>query len=109
MSAELSLNTPLPSVAGASVNPADFKNPAEAAKQFEALLINEMLKSARAGGSGDWMGTSEDQSGSALSEMAEQQFAQLLASNGGVGLAKLVVNGLSRASAERAAKADANQ
>lgn len=107
--AELSLNTALPSIAGAGVKPADFKNPEEAAKQFEALLINEMLKSAHAGDSGEWMGASEDQSGSALSEMAEQQFAQLLASNGGVGLAKLVVNGLSRASAERAAKADANQ
>ena len=109
MPAELSLNTAFPSVAGAGVKPSDFKDPADAAKQFEALLINEMLKSAHASGSGDWMGASEDQSGSALSEMAEQQFAQLLASNGGVGLAKLVANGLSRASAERAAKADANQ
>jgi Rod binding domain-containing protein len=41
--------------------------------------------------------------------MAEQQFAQLLASNGGVGLAKLVVNGLSRASAQQAAKTDADR
>lgn len=109
MSTELSLNTAMPSIASPGMKPSDVKDPAEAAKQFEALLINEMLKSAHAGGSGDWMGTSEDQSGSALSEMAEQQFAQLLASNGGVGLAKLVANGLSRASAERAVKADANQ
>jgi Rod binding domain-containing protein len=108
MPAELSLAASLPSISGAGVKPSDFKNPEEAAKQFEALLIEEMLKSARAGGSGDWMGESGDQSGSALSEMAEQQFAQLLAANGGVGLAKLVADGLSRASAEQAAKVDAN-
>lgn len=105
----LSLTTALPSVSGAGIKASDFKKPEDAAKQFEALLIEEMLKSARAGGSGDWIGDSEDQSGSALSEMAEQQFAQLLAANGGVGLAKLVANGLSRASAEQAAKADANR
>ncbi len=109
MPVELSLAAALPSISGAGVKVSDFKNPEEAAKEFEALLIEEMLKSARAGGSGDWMGDSEDQSGSALSEMAEQQFAQLLAANGGVGLAKLVANGLSRASAEQAAKADANR
>lgn len=69
---------------------------AKAAKEFEAMLLQQMLASARAAGSGDWTGSGEDQTGSPLSEMAEQQFAQVLASNGGIGLAKLVVDGLER-------------
>ena len=68
----------------------------EAAQQFEALLIEQMMKSARESGTGDWAGGSEDQSGESMSEMAEQQFAQVLASNGGLGLAKLVADGLER-------------
>jgi len=63
-----------------------------AAEQFESLLIEQMLKSARAGGGGEWFG--EDSAAAPLAEMAEQQFAQLLASNGGVGLAKMVSAGL---------------
>jgi Rod binding domain-containing protein len=62
-----------------------------AAQQFEAMLIGQMMKSSH--GPGGWMGT-EDESSSALGDMAEQQFAQLLASNGGMGLAKLVSLGL---------------
>jgi flagellar protein FlgJ len=81
----------------ATPSPTEGKYPEkvrDAAKQFEALLIEQMIRSARASGSGDWMGAGEDQTGVALSEMAEQQFAQLLASNGGLGLANLVADGL---------------
>jgi flagellar protein FlgJ len=66
----------------------------EAAQQFEAILIQQLMKSAHAAGGATWMG--EDESGSALSEMAEQQFARMLASGGGIGLAKLVAQGLER-------------
>jgi peptidoglycan hydrolase FlgJ len=93
---EIGLNTILSTQATPSSteqNPAKVR---DAAKQFESLLIEQMLKSARESGSGDWNGTSEDQTGAPLSEMADQQFAQLLASNGGMGLAKLVVDGLER-------------
>jgi peptidoglycan hydrolase FlgJ len=64
----------------------------DAAREFEAVLIEQMLRGARAAGSGEWMG--EDQTGSALSEMAEQQFARALSAGGGLGLAKLVMAGL---------------
>jgi peptidoglycan hydrolase FlgJ len=67
-----------------------------AAQQFEALMIEQMLKSARASGSGDWSGTSDDETGSTMCELAEQQFAQALASGGGLGLAKMIVAGLER-------------
>ncbi len=66
-----------------------------AAQQFEALLLTEMMKSARQSGSGDWMGAAEDQSGVSVSEMAGEQFAQALASSGGIGIARLVLGGLS--------------
>ena len=64
----------------------------DAATQFEALLIEKMLQSARSGA----LSPDDGESGSALSEMAEQNFAQLLASNGGLGLAKLVESGLEK-------------
>jgi peptidoglycan hydrolase FlgJ len=90
---EIGLNTILSTSTGKTIekNPAKIK---DAAQQFESMLIEQMLKTARESGSGDWFGT--DQAGEPMAEMAEQQFAQLLASNGGMGLAKLVVNGLNR-------------
>jgi len=57
---------------------------ADAARQFEALLIAQMLKSAREASE------EADSTASCLNEIAEQQFAGLLAANGGLGLAKLV-------------------
>ena len=66
----------------------------EAATQFEALLINQMLQSARASGGA---GTSDDEDTSetsSLVELSQQQFSQALASSGGLGIAKMVVAGL---------------
>lgn len=88
---EISLNTIITSQG----NTGDDRNPAkiqDAARQFEAMLIQQMLQSARAS-NGD---EGQDQTGSVMTDMAEQQFSKLLASNGGVGLARLVVDGLKR-------------
>ena len=78
----------------------DASRMSEAATQFEALLIEQMLKTSREAGGGGWMGE-DDQSGTALSEMAEQQFAGMLAAGGGLGLAKLVTTGLKQAEVAR--------
>ena len=67
---------------------------ADAASQFEALLLGEMLKSVRESGSGDWMGDSDDQSGTSLAEIAQEQFAQALAKSGGLGFARMVTDQL---------------
>jgi Rod binding domain-containing protein len=67
----------------------------EAATQFEAILIGQMLKSAHAAGGGGWMGSEDDQN-STLGDFGEQQFAQALAKQGGFGLAKMVVAGLEK-------------
>ena len=73
----------------------------ETAGQFEALLIGQMLKSMReSSSSGGWLGSGEDSAGSSMMELAEQQLSRMLASQGGLGLAKLVQQGLSRKSLE---------
>jgi peptidoglycan hydrolase FlgJ len=92
----LSLNTILTPASGKADAPKDPKKIAEAATQFESMLIEQMLKSSREAGSGDWSGCGEDQTSSTTCELAEQQFAQLLASKGGFGVAKLVIAGLEK-------------
>jgi len=67
-----------------------------AAKQFESLLIGQILKSMHEAGSSGWMGGGEDQSGESAMELAEEQFAQALASRGGFGLSRLIIQGLTK-------------
>ncbi len=67
----------------------------KAATDFEALLIAQLLKSMRESGEGcGWLGASDDASSDSLLGLAEQQVAQVLASQGGIGLSKLVAQGL---------------
>lgn len=71
--------------------PRDVKQSAE---QFEALLIAQMLRSARS--EDGWFGTGEDSTAESAMGMAEEQFASAMAAQGGLGLARLVENGLKR-------------
>lgn len=77
---------------------------AKAATQFEALLIGEVMKSAREANGSGWGDTDEDEAGSTMMEVSEQQLAQALAASGGLGLAKMISAGLSRAAAPAASK-----
>lgn len=61
-----------------------------AAKQFEALMIAQMLRTARENTE------DSDSSSSTMLDIADQQFSQVLANNGGLGLATLVVKGLNQ-------------
>lgn len=63
----------------------------DAAEQFEALLLGQILRAARQ--SGGWMGASDASSDCAI-EYAEQQFASVMAKQGGLGLAALIAQGL---------------
>jgi Rod binding domain-containing protein len=65
----------------------------EASRQFEALLIGQMLKSMK-DSQGGWFGAGEDEASSSAMEYAQEMLAQSLAANGGLGIAKLVVAGL---------------
>jgi Rod binding domain-containing protein len=67
----------------------------KAATEFEALLIGQMLKSARESGGGMTGDADEqDETNSTMLELGEQQLAQALSSSGGLGLAKMVIAGL---------------
>jgi len=76
----------------------DPKRVADAAGQFESLMIGQLLKSMRESGEGGWLGTGDDQAGAQAMELAEEQMAQALARSGGFGLARLVVSGLKKES-----------
>jgi Rod binding domain-containing protein len=72
--------------------PASGDKAASAAKDFEALLLGQMLKSAR--GDGGWLGTDGDDAGEAAVGIGEEQLARTMARSGGFGLARLVESGL---------------
>jgi peptidoglycan hydrolase FlgJ len=65
----------------------------DAAQQFEALLLDQILKAARP--SGGWMGSSDSSADCAM-DYAQQQFAIEMSKQGGLGLAKLIAEGLER-------------
>jgi len=65
-----------------------------AAKQFEALMIGQLLKEAR-GDEGGWLGSGEDTGNATAAALAEEQFAQALAQSGGLGLSARLVSSLS--------------
>ncbi len=84
------------SVPGTSAKPQDSPEKIHnAAQQFEALLIAQMMKSMR-DSEGGWLGTGGDESSSSAMEYGQEIFAQAMAKSGGLGLANLVSQGLSK-------------
>src|ERR1700693_6560302 len=65
----------------------------QAAADFKGLLRGQMLKSVREALKGD---DAEKHPHSTMIEFGEQQFAQAVAGSGGVGIAKMVVAGLTK-------------
>jgi len=84
-----------PDISAATTPKDDPAKVRDSAKQFEALLIGQMMKSMR-DSEGGWLGTGEDQSSSSAMEYAQENFAQSLANSGGLGLASLIVKGLQK-------------
>jgi flagellar protein FlgJ len=80
----------IPSPEGRQLDNAKLK---DAAGKFESMLIAQMLKSARKTDSGGWSGDA-DESTSSLMDMGEQALADALGSQGGLGLAQMVVTQL---------------
>lgn len=66
----------------------------EAAQQFEALLIGQILETVSQGGG--WLGSGEDSASSCASGFAQEQLATMIAKQGGFGLSKLIAQGLGR-------------
>ncbi|MGO4882617.1 MAG: flagellar biosynthesis protein FlgJ [Bryobacteraceae bacterium] len=93
MSAPVTLGSP----AATAIDPPAARPPKtveEAAKQFEALMIAQMLKQAR-GDQGGWLGGGDDAGTQTETGLAEEQFAQALARSGGLGLGASLVSSLS--------------
>ncbi len=93
---------------GALAAPIPAEDPqriAGAAQQFEALMIGQMLKTMHESDDGGWTGTDNDEAGAQTVELAEDQLAQALAHQGGLGLAHLLVGGLNHGSAPQNAPA----
>ena len=72
------------------------RDAAEAAQQFESLLIAQMLRSAHESDSETGFDSDSDPTGDTMWDVAAQQFAQALARNGGLGMARLITQGLNR-------------
>lgn len=70
----------------------------DAAQQFEALLIGQMMKSMH-DSEGGWLGTGDDESSDSAMQYGQEIFAQSMAKNGGLGLSNLIVSGLTQQSA----------
>jgi flagellar protein FlgJ len=68
----------------------------DAARQFEALLVAQMMKSMH-DSEGGWLGTGDDESASAAMEYGQEAFAQAMANSGGLGLADMIARGLQKA------------
>ena len=66
------------------------KTPEDAAKQFESVLIAQMLRTARESMDGE----GSDSGAETMFDLAGQQFAQMLADRGGFGLSKIIQTGL---------------
>lgn len=83
----LDVSAPAPNVINAH-HPDDTQKVRRAAADFEALLVEQLLRAAQPEGGGD----SPD--ASALLDVGRQQFAHAIASGGGLGIAKMVMAGL---------------
>jgi flagellar protein FlgJ len=92
----ISAATPAGSSATART-PDDPAKVKDAARQFEALLIGQMMKSMR-DSEGGWLGTGDDDSSSSAMEYGQEIFAQSMAQSGGLGLANLIASGLQKSS-----------
>ena len=66
----------------------------DAAQQFEALLLAELLHTANP--DGGWLGSGEGGAGSTAVGFAEQALAGSIARHGGIGLSNLIAEGLKR-------------
>jgi flagellar protein FlgJ len=104
MTTGMNLSALAGSLDSATNQPQSPKKLQEAAKQFEALMIGQMMKTVRDSGEGSWLSEGDEAGEDSSMSMAEEQFAQAMASNGGLGLAKMVMRTMSHAGAVPAAE-----
>ena len=74
--------------------PSEAEKIRKAASGFEALFVAQLLRSAR-----ESAATEQDQSGSAMMEVAEEQIALAISDRGGLGLSQSIVDSLGKINA----------
>lgn len=90
------MNMAAATAAGQGGQAAEKSKLKQAANDFEALLVTQLLRSARSGSAG-WLGSGDDQSASSMLEMAEEFLAQAMTASGGLGLGRQIAQGLNKA------------
>ena len=80
-------------IAGGGAKPSKLH---EAAQQFEALIVGEMMRAQREAGSEGWLGSGGGTEDDTAMDMAEGQFSKALASGHGLGLASMIEKTMSR-------------
>ena len=82
MSSDLSLSSVLTTASLESAPTGGAKDSperiADAARQFESLLISQILKSAHEDEEGGWLGTGEDKTAQSATGLADEYFARAL-------------------------------
>lgn len=68
----------------------------DAARQFESLMIGELLKSVREASSEGWLGSGGSDANDSALGMAEGQLATAIANGGGIGLATMIERSLTK-------------
>ncbi len=82
-------------------SPDKIKN---AASQFEALMIGQILKAAHGDSDDGGLGGDTDPASASAMDFANDYFARAMAAKGGLGLTNMIVGGLSKqAAAEKQA------
>ena len=88
---------PLTGITG-SYTPDSPERIKDAASQFEALLIGQILKTVHEDSGGGWLGDDSDPASATAMEFANDYFARAMAAKGGLGLTNMIVAGLERQS-----------
>lgn len=102
--ADLSVDTARSSASTTSDSPKpNGKKISDAAGQFEALMIGQILKAAHGSESAGWLGAGEDDDSSSTAiQMAEEYLGQAIAKGGGLGIAKMVIQGIDKSASKPA-------
>lgn len=88
--------TPSSSITPAIALPdTEIQKRTQSSRDFESLLIAQMLHSVRDEDSG-WLGSGGDESSDSAVGLGEEQLAQAVAGGGGFGLGKFIDNALAR-------------
>ena len=72
----------------------------DAASQFEALLIGQILKAAHGDSEESSFGGESDPASASAMDFANDYFARAMAAKGGLGLTNMIANGLEKQAAK---------